>query len=109
MRPTKVTMLRTINTGNYENVRLAVEVEIDPGESATEAMAAARRFLDREARRHHPDAAGELERWQAQRLQNMQIVRTSEDQPPRLVKQAQRWLDANPEPPDDPSTDQPIL
>lgn len=109
MRPTKVTMLRTINTGNYENVRLAVEVEIAEGETATAAMAIARRFLDVEARKHQPEAAGALERWQELHAKHLGIVRTADEQPPRLVRQAQRWLDVNPEPPVDPSEDQPIL
>lgn len=96
MRPTKVSFGRTVNLGNYENVRLLVEVEIDQGENAAAAMDVARRFIEQEARKHDPNIRDELRQWQQMTQRYRTVVANPMDYAPRELQQAEAWLDANP-------------
>lgn len=100
MRPTKVMFQRTVNTGNYENVRLAVEVQIDEGEGAAVAMNAARRFIEREARKHDPNAVDELRQWEAKAARSRTILHDPDSYSPREQRTAHDWLENNPRPAD---------
>lgn len=99
MRPTKVAFQRTVNLGNYENVRLMVEVEIEPGEGAAAALDAARRFIQRAAAKHDPHAQDEVRHWQQLSAHHRSIVAHPDDYSPRELREAQNWLQTHPEPP----------
>lgn len=109
MRPTKVAFHRTVNLGNDENVRLMVEVEIEPGEGAAAAMDAARRFIQRESRKHDPNRQEDVRQWQQMRQRYRTVVANPMDYSPREQQTAQEWLDANPTAPSDSDDDDPIL
>lgn len=47
MKPVTVRYGRTINTGNYENERIDIEVQLDAGDTAQAALDAAKRFVER--------------------------------------------------------------
>ena len=47
MRATKITYERVHNLGNYENERVGIEIQIDEGEKADEALRLARIFVNR--------------------------------------------------------------
>jgi hypothetical protein len=109
MRATRVSFLRTVNLGNYENVRLMVELEIGEGEGAAAAMDAARRFIQREARKHDPNAQDEVERWHQRTAQVQAILANQENYTLRQVREAQNWLQTHPEPPSLEDDGDPIL
>lgn len=47
MRATKVLYERVHNLGNYENERIGIEIQLDEGEKADEALRLARVFVNR--------------------------------------------------------------
>jgi hypothetical protein len=47
MRATKILYERVHNLGNYENERVGIEIELDEGEKADEALRLARIFVNR--------------------------------------------------------------
>jgi hypothetical protein len=47
MRATKITYERVHNLGNFENERVGIEIELDEGEKADEALRLARIFVNR--------------------------------------------------------------
>lgn len=50
MRATKVLYERVHNLGNYENERIGIEIQLDEGEKADEALRLARVFVNRSLR-----------------------------------------------------------
>jgi hypothetical protein len=109
MRPTKVAFQRTVALGNYDNVRLLVEVEIEAGEGAAAAMDAARRFIQREARKHDPHREDERREWMQLHQRYQTVVANADDYAPRELKQAEQWLQNNPRPPSEDNDTDPIL
>lgn len=47
MKPTKISYQQVRNTGNYENIRIEVEVEINEGETVADAVAFAKEQVQR--------------------------------------------------------------
>lgn len=46
MRATKVHYERVVNLGDYNNVKIGVELELDAGETAQQAYAGAKQFVE---------------------------------------------------------------
>jgi hypothetical protein len=57
MRISTVTFTKTVNLGNYENFKIAADVEILPGENAAEAMAKLTGFVDAQAAKYARDVS----------------------------------------------------
>lgn len=47
MKALKVTYSRLISKGNYENAKVEIELEVEPGEKAGEVFDAAKRWVDK--------------------------------------------------------------
>ena len=46
MKALKVSYSRLISKGNYENAKIEIELEVEPGEKAGEVFDAAKRWVD---------------------------------------------------------------
>lgn len=51
MRLAKISLERTVNTGEYENFHLTAEVILDPGDKEEVAMDTLERFMDYQEKR----------------------------------------------------------
>lgn len=109
MRPTKVLMQRTINTGNYENVRLGVELELDEGETAAAALERARAFIDQQARQYDPNVRAELEQWREKSKRMTAVLHDPDSYSLREQQSAHNWLETHPRPVDPDEATEPIL
>ena len=47
MKALKVTYSRLISKGNYENAKIEIELEVEPGEKASDVFEAARLFVEK--------------------------------------------------------------
>ena len=50
MKVLKINYSKVFSLGNYENEKIGIEIEINEGEDATIAMAAAKKFVEKESR-----------------------------------------------------------
>lgn len=85
----KVTIVRyekLVNLGNYENQKLGVEVQLEDGETPSEAVQRAKAFVDAHVT---PKADTNYDIEQARR-----IVANPDDYAPKKVREAQLLLDA---------------
>ena len=47
MKPTKITYSRLISKGNYENAKIEIELEVEPGEKASEVFTLAKIWVEK--------------------------------------------------------------
>lgn len=58
MKVNTVTYARLVNTGNYEHERIELSIDLEEGETPSEAVNRARAFIDAKC------AKGKIEQWQ---------------------------------------------
>ncbi len=101
MQATKISYEQVKNLGNYQSARYGIEVTLNEGESAAEAMERAKKFVDHyingNGKPIDPDA--EL-RAQAKKIIASGADLFADENPPSVdeVEGARQWLAAHPEP-----------
>ncbi len=86
MRPVKIFYQRLIATGNYEHERIGIEIELDEGDTAADALDRAKQFIDCQNTAN--------KKYDADKMQRLTlVVNNPDDYTGAQVKEAQRELD----------------
>lgn len=86
MRPVKIFYQRLIATGNYEHERIGIEIELDEGDTATDALNRAKQFIDSQNTANKQCDVNKMQRLTL-------VVNNPDDYTGTQVKEAQRELD----------------
>lgn len=97
MKATKISFARTVNTGNYDNVKIGIELEVADGERAQDVLDAAKRFIAQEADQHDPERQSARDYAARLRENYQRRVADPDNNSPVQVREAQAWLDEHPE------------